>query len=397
MPIGVVMVQFLLFPISSLPSFSASAHRFVFAAPSSETPPKYLKYPQLMNGEQLDGAPSISTSRTPTSPAAEWASRTNEMLDSTPDGSSPGPRIPGAFPEGEADSGDANIGETLASVKAGMVGYFGLGSNVEASQEPDSNLNTTASASSLSTARIEIHEPDSSSEAGSHSPHSTTTSLDVFPGSTQSLGIFAESTPTLASCEATENAPISPNIPPTPNHTPVLGSMQRNEYTHHPYIHAVMDERGFVSSPLTGDSSYSPFTPIPPVDPAVPYFPVSLGVPAQLETNGNTHNLNAKAHELLTHAGTHANGHTDAEDAQRAAFTHGIQPEEAAAGHVFTAQGVHVPATLGAAQVAHAGAFVEERNHFKDNEYEDEREGNSKREGKASRFVAKLKGKMHVG
>jgi hypothetical protein len=114
--------------------------------------------------------------------------------------------------------------------------------------------------------------------------------------------------------------------------------------------------------------------------------------------------VDEKAHALLTHAGTHANGHTDAEEAQRAAFPHAAASMDAAntngantatiaaAEHIFTAHGVHAGTTLGAARVAHAGAFVEEGNHNETGNGDEE----PKKEGKASRFVAKLKGKMHV-
>lgn len=165
------------------------------------------------------------------------------------------------------------------------------------------------------------------------------------------------------------------------------------------------------------------------MNPSLQYFPVS--VPFQPPTNEDTidahEHKTRHAHGLLTRAGTHANGHTDAEEAQRAAFTRGGSPQTAndyfegkgttgsvapthnaeaataaAAGHVFTTAGVYVAATFGAARVAHAGAFIEEgdrhkESHGDENEEDGEGDPEGKKEGKASRFVAKLKEKMHVG
>ncbi|KAJ7263630.1 hypothetical protein B0H12DRAFT_1321607 [Mycena haematopus] len=307
-----------------------------------------------MSGGKLNVALTVPPAAPPPTPA----SRTNEMLDSTQDAPSPGPQVPGAFPEGETDA-DTSMGEALVAsvnaVKAGLE-YFGVvGNEVETSQGQEPNLGTT-STSSASSLPLQ-------------------TSIYTNPTRLAKQGVFAESTPALASCEATENALLSP-IPSTPHPTPMLGSTYRKEHANSS-LHAVASERGSLHVPLAGDS---PFTPIPPVDPAVSYFPVSL--PAQHHTN------------------------TD-EDANALPSPQANAATVATAEHVFTAHGVHVPATLGAAQVAHAGAFIEEGNHHKtenavgcnNNEDEDEdgREGISKREGKASRFVAKLKEKMHVG
>ncbi|KAF8212620.1 hypothetical protein K438DRAFT_2009972 [Mycena galopus ATCC 62051] len=362
-----------------------------------------------MNVEKSNGAATISG--VPSTPT-EWTSHKIGMLDSTQDSLTPGPHVPGAFLVGEDDSGDTSIGEMVASVKAGLAGYFGVAKHNDTYQGQNANLSPT------SAANIKIHEPDSSS--ASSSTLRNTTPLDVFPGPTQSPSVFGDSTPTLASCAATENAPISPNIPATPYSTPILGSNQNNAQDH-----SIADE-GPASTLLACDrpnEPFMPFTPIPPVNPSHQYFPVLKEVNPGLDGDPNTHSKDA--HTLLTHAGTHANGHTDAEDAQRAAFTHTITASHslpstsnihggtthaesavttvAAAGHVFTAGGVHVPTTIGAAQVAHAGAFTEEGNHqrmggsVEGKEEVDERVDTGKKDGKASRLVAKLKEKMHVG
>jgi hypothetical protein len=81
-------------------------------------------------------APMISTAALPSTPATEWAARTNNMLAGA-DGAevlSPGPHVPGAFPmesttSSQADSSTTGEGETLmARAKAGLAGYFGVSS-----------------------------------------------------------------------------------------------------------------------------------------------------------------------------------------------------------------------------------------------------------------------------
>ncbi|KAF7362813.1 hypothetical protein MVEN_00631100 [Mycena venus] len=401
-----------------------------------------------MDSGKLNLVPTISTAALPSTPANEWATRTNDMLAGAQGMQSPSPHIPGAFPEspmsGE-DPADAsmNNGETLvARAKASLAGYFGVVGNGDA-QGQGTHLSTSSSpstASSFSSANIAIHEADSPRQAG-YTSLGSSASLDVLVGSTQSLGIFAGSTQSLASTAAIENAPHSPNIPPAPHPTPMLGSRSSTgtatllDESEHPYLRKalipVAGEPGSLSAPLPGDNEITPpFTPIPPVIPSQQDFPSA--VPIIPPATYGISNAPKGARALLTHAGTHANGHTDAEEAQRAAFTHTVPvshtsgpsstangvngPAEArnaaasnvaqtttadAAGHVFTAHGVHVPATLGAAQLAHAGAFLGEGNHHKagnateGNDDEDDRD--EKREGKTSCFVAKLKGKMHVG
>ncbi|KAJ6592378.1 hypothetical protein B0H19DRAFT_1278843 [Mycena capillaripes] len=410
-------------------------------------------------------APKISPAALPSTPATEWAKTTNDMLASAhgieiqspaptdalaaaqaPEIQTPGPHVPGAFPMDSPNEvswaasthggGETLIERAKAHLPQTLSGYFGVASvHGDASQTE-----------SMYTASLSADSPDSAHEI----PLSSTSPLAIFAGSTQSLGVSADahqnlgllagSTPSLASTAAVENAPHSPNIPPAPHPTPILGSTSPNPGARDAarrYLDAALipmpgapsapPGSGFVSdnySPKISeeDSAAPPFTPSP-VPVTVPAGPADTTENYSTKANGNTN-------PLLTHAGTHARGHTDAEEAQRAKFAHGhayavpsptltsttatatnqtvianpaMEIAAAAAGHIFTAQGVHAGTTLGAARVAHAGAFVHEGgSEFQNNTgVENGDNGEEEREGKcgskASRFVARLKGKMHVG
>ncbi|KAJ7024666.1 hypothetical protein C8F04DRAFT_1131014 [Mycena alexandri] len=291
------------------------------------------------------------------------------------------------------------------------------------------DLSTASSVSAASCASIV-------STTSSSPPNSLTNGSPRAAGysllsSTTSVNLLASSSMhSLASSTAIENAPISTtamavNADPKPYldtaRTPVAGAP------------------GSLSEPRAGDDnimmdaeSSAPFTPIPPVRGSAQYFPVS---DPESEAEAKPHS------PLLTHAGMHARGHTEAEDAQRAALVHGrpksiceesaatssggtgqagttsphaspiidpaITASTAAAGHVFTAYGVHTRTTLGATQVAHAAPFVEEKaagagTHGDVGEVVEEKGGpegkdrKKERRPSVSRFVAKMKEKMHV-
>ncbi|KAJ6493901.1 hypothetical protein C8R47DRAFT_1117766 [Mycena vitilis] len=318
-----------------------------------------------------------------------------------------------------------------------LAGYFGSASK---EQKSTTELSTsTATPQPLSDPATDV--PASGSPYPLSAPHiefsTSTSSLDVMRGSTQSLGVFAASTTSLAaaSTAAPENAPLSPQVPPPPHPTPVLG-FDSDSVRILPVPPGLSFAEG--GDALGGSGTeQAPFTPIPPVQ------DIPAAVEASLAVVDAT-SLPA-SNPLLTHAGTHANGHTHAEEAQRAEFTRSVpssptpssfspngspvSPEgvahektndtvstkahkettpNGAAGHIFTANGVHTGTTLGAAQIAHAGAFADEssvdraaeENEGGENGRQDveTKEGKeAKSPGKASRFVAKLKGKMHVG
>ncbi|KAJ7753537.1 hypothetical protein B0H16DRAFT_1886941 [Mycena metata] len=398
-----------------------------------------------------------TTTALPSTPANEWAQRTNESLATTQgDGvQSPGPYFPGAYPEdcpGQHNMSQdiAALGETLiqhakAILPSGSAGYFGVGVgasdaqlraptnptspsvSVGAPHRQDTDLSTTSSASAASGASIVSTSSAPSSVTMNDSPRAAGYSL---LSSTPSVNLLAKnSMQSLAPSTTMENAPVS---------TVMAANADRK-----PYLDPARAAAAFFEAPADNDyivldaniQNSAPFTPIPPVRGSAQYFPVSVAEP-EAEAEPNPYS------PLLTHAGTHARGHTEAEDAQRAVFLHdspkstfeesalassggadatsanghgspiidpAITASTAAAGHVFTAYGVHTGTTLGAAQVAHAGAFVEEKSTDAgtggDGGEVVEEQGVQGLEGKerkkehrasVSRLVAKMKENMHV-
>ncbi|KAJ7676935.1 hypothetical protein DFH06DRAFT_1317536 [Mycena polygramma] len=393
--------------------------------------------------------PTISSATLPSTPANEWAVNTHDMLaGANGDIPSPGPTVPGAFPldspntqaaswANASTNGQGVINRVKDHMPGALAGYFG---NASDEQKSTTELSlSSATPQPLSDAATNV--PSSGSPYPLSAPQiefsTSTSSLDVMRGSTQSLGVFAASTTSLAAAStvALENAPLSPQVPPPPHPTPVLG-FDSNSVRVLPVPPGLSFVEG--GNALGGsDSERAPFTPIPPVQDIPAAVEASPAVVDTIST--------PSPNPLLTHGGTHANGHTDAEEAQRAEFTRSVppsptpssfsptsspvSPEDAAhektngtvatnahkettvngtPGHIFTANGVHTGTTLGAAQIAHAGAFVDEggvdrladENEGGENNREEgeAKEGNERKSpGKASRFVAKLKGKMHVG
>ncbi|KAJ7134124.1 hypothetical protein C8R46DRAFT_1048127 [Mycena filopes] len=430
----------------------------------------------------------------PSTPATEWAAHTNSVLANARGDSvqMPSQQVPGAFPldpPGQAQrSISQDVSALLGHLPPALAGYFGaMTISHDDTNKTDSKKGVPRAAArqdttTTSPTSLESHSSSSIGSAASTTSTSSTTSSTTTSATTTSPRaagytalasapslVSANSIQSFASDAATENAAnananLNPNdcytsaeapftpIPRTaaPSQSPLSEpSAQHNaaNATENTNANANLDPNDFYTS------AEAPFTPIPRARGSAQYFPVAVPMEREEAEAGEREReeqgseagrggvMNSETKEegspLLTHAGTHARGHTDAEDAQRAEF-HGhaspvvggentthrgdansetttaatsgmdtpvspmITSATAGAGHVFTAQGLHAGTTLGAASVPHAGAFVDEgergadQHSGGDDDAQEGKEGGKEGKHRMSRFVEKMKGKMHV-